>query len=145
MNNKKKYYYLLIFLILISGTIILSSIVYNNYLVVDVQKIHATFSIMPEKIIGLDKNTDYFNFGEGPIGSIAKRSFNLTNNYDFPIKVVINSKGNLTDLIILQNNNIILQPGEIRTIFIEAHAYENSSYGRYESELKFTFIRRLIY
>jgi len=99
---------------------------------------------MPEKIIGLDKNTDYFNFGEGPMGSIAKRSFNLTNNYGFPIKVVITSEGNLTDLIILQNNNLILQPGEIRTIFIEAHAYENSSYGLYKSELTFTFIRRLI-
>lgn len=83
------------------------------------------------------------NFGHLPsMGGKVKKELNLINEKDIPLIVQIRIKGDATQFISVEENNFILQPGEVKQVNIYAIIPESfGEVGVYTGEAKITYMR----
>ena len=136
MKSKKT---ILILMIVALITIAITTIFYNQYKIVKTQTINVDFEIGED--IGFNIDTDALHFGRIPTGSSSTRKLNMTNNYNFDIKVNFKPSEELDGVVIARENNKILSPGEIHLFWIDAKAPQNPEKQYYNGTLKITFLR----
>ena len=85
-------------------------------------------------------NKSVLEFGMIVSGGSAMRRVNITHNYEFPVKAVILASKNIVDFISV-DSNVIIMPGENKSILVTIYAIPNASYGTYSGRIKFDFYK----
>jgi hypothetical protein len=138
-KNKNNSYVRLI-IVLVAIIIIISSlmcIVYYDYLVLDYKEIYAEVEVATN--IGMSADTDALWFGKiMPNGKSTKK---LYVSYPETVKVNIKVDGNISDFIIINKNNFILQENTTELLEFKAIAPEDAEYGKYNGTVQFYFLR----
>lgn len=99
------------------------------------------------KMIGVNPDGDALHFGLVPRSSTSQRNFTLYHNYSYALKVDIKSTGNITQFIVVSDNNFILKPNINKSIKVKAipSLVENPIPGNYSGNLTVIFRKPLIY
>ncbi|MFT4309591.1 MAG: hypothetical protein ACMXYL_03835 [Candidatus Woesearchaeota archaeon] len=71
--------------------------------------------------------------GAIPPGLSGRRGFNLTNDYDHPIRAIISYKGH--QWLYLSESKLTISPNETRHILVHASIPSDAEYGDYEWHL----------
>lgn len=85
-------------------------------------------------------NKSVLEFGMLVSGGSAVRRVNITHNYEFPVKVEILASENIVDFISV-DSNVIIVPGENKSIPVTVYAIPNASYGNYSGRIKLDFYK----
>ena len=111
--SRKKTYFVLV----ISILFLIISISFSSYLIlskpIETRLIQVEFNVGSN--IGFDINSTALKFGKVPKGASATRTLNVMNNHDFPIEVNLAADKNISDLISVDKNYVIL-PGQYAQI-----------------------------
>ena len=74
----------------------------------------------PGRTLGFNVDPN-LHFGRIPMtGGISEKELNLNNDDRFPVKVEIRISGNAAKFIIVEENDFILRPGELRKLKVKA-------------------------
>lgn len=128
---------ILITVILVSMGI--TSLIYSKYKIVQVNYVPLDFMVGDS--IGFNLDNDALHFGILPKSSAASRSFNLTNNYEYPVKINIKFDSSNVDWISIGKNGFILQPNEIKGVPISLTIPSNAEEKQYNATLKIVMLR----
>lgn len=88
---------------------------------------------------GFDLNSTALTMGVIKAGGAARRWVNFTNDYDFPVVLKIDSKGNITELLRYEDD-IYVEPGELKRVEISAVSTTETPVGQYEGYLTFKVV-----
>lgn len=123
----------LVFLIFACGIIIFMSI---TNLPLNKEVIPAKF-VLGENM-GFDLTPGKLNFGKIVPGYGASRDVMVENNYDEIIKVNIKSSGEISDSLIVSENNFVLNPLESRSVAFSIYTGGLTEYRSYEGKVIIT-------
>ena len=115
--------------------------VYKINEIVNIEEIEMSMVYDGSTITGFDVNKTALTFGKIPLGSTSKRSFVVSNDYNFPIKVKIKKEGNIAKFIHFSEDDFILDIEEEKEISILAIPEENMEHKEYHGILKVMSIR----
>lgn len=93
-----------------------------------------TYVIIGNKT-GIDLNGSAITFGEVYPGQSLSRGIALRNENKKDSKITILAKGNITDMLVVSENNFILKPKEQKNISFSIAAGELNEPGKYEGEI----------
>jgi len=130
-------------LIVLFSVLICLLIVYNRYSIVWVEQRNMSISVIDENIIGFNVNSSALYFDKVKIGATGKRIVYVTNNFDFDINVQITTKGNITPMISVSDNDFVLEPGEEVELIYYARPLD-VPLGDYEGTTTVIFRRKFI-
>ncbi|MDI3474143.1 MAG: hypothetical protein PWQ28_48 [Candidatus Woesearchaeota archaeon] len=83
--------------------------------VVETYAIEASANLTMKKV-GIDVDDSRFSFGSLPLGGSSKRYANISNLYQFPIRVEIYTKGNISPFLFASSNEFDMMPNETKRI-----------------------------
>ena len=94
------------------------------------------------RIIGFNADPT-LHFGKIPeTGGIAEKELNLFNDWDIPLLLEIRVKGDAAGFIRVEDNNFMMQPGEVRKLKVYAAVPQGfNRSGVYTGEAKVLFLR----
>jgi len=139
MRNKR---IISIFLLAIIISVMLTVIYYFGIVLIEVEEFD--MDILIGDNVGFNTNTDALHFGTVYAGGRSTRSINVHNQNDFPIEVVIKMEGEVSDWILIANNNIILEPGSNTSIKFTADTPADVKKGAYQGKAKILIKRNAI-
>jgi len=105
-------YFILIILIIIAVFLIINLI--SNFNILEKKQIFASFIISEH--IGFDLNDSALTFGLVQPGYSSSRKISVENNHEVPVLVIIKSKGDVSDFLIVSENDFILKPNKKKEI-----------------------------
>lgn len=129
MKRKNKILSIVLILIIIVSLIALNSPLYR-------QTIPTRF--IAGENMGFDLGPGNLNFGKIVPGYSATRDITITNTYDSPTKTTIKASGEISDYIIVSENNFILQPQESKNITFSALPQRGIELREYAGEIIIT-------
>ncbi len=88
---------------------------------------------------GFNVNTSALFFGTVVPGGTSKRSINIHNPLETPLKVMLSIEGELSQWALVSNNSFELKPNESREILIEINVPSSAEFGEYNSTFIITF------
>lgn len=94
--------------------------------------------------LGLNADTDKIYFGKLVPGTSGQRKVHINNSADYPLKVVIFSKGEIAKWVSMSDNNFILEGNEGTQIILEAEVPEDQPLGVYSGSLVVVF-KKLVF
>jgi len=130
MLEKKSNFIIILFIL--GVFVFLFSIYFRNSLILETIEIYANLNI--SKTTGFDLNDTALTFGNLVPGSSSSRSFVIENNYGFPIKIRINSKGDISRFLSFEKIHRIEQ-NKSKKIIIGVIVSEGEIYKSYSGEL----------
>lgn len=91
---------------------------------------------IPSKFIlsnrsGFDLTLEQFNFGELLINQTAVRQIDVKNDFNRKVFIIIESKGDIKDNIIVSDNNFYLEPGQSKELSFTAFTHGLTEYREY--------------
>ena len=121
--------------------LILAMIIYLFYIfsILGKEELYSSFIVSDH--IGFDLNKTALTFGLIQPGESATREINLANNFNKRVKIIFKSKGNISDFIIVSQNDFIMNPNETKTIIFSVFPPKNISLGKYEGKIEVYFRR----
>lgn len=114
IKNKNQFIGRFIFIFLILILVCLIYIQINNFFILDRVKIY-TEVILGDRS-GFDLNNTALTFGMVVPGNAASREISIRNNFEKSVRGEIISKGEISEFLIISENNFILTPNEERNI-----------------------------
>lgn len=120
-------------------TISIVFLVYNYFIIVEVQEYD--IDLIVGNMAGFNLDTDKIHFGTLPPGNNAERKFEVQNIDYNRIKVNVKSYGEFKDWIYVNKNNFYLGKGETEEVKVVAYVPENAEIKTYEGKLKIIFTR----
>ena len=135
MERKNK---ILIFLVLICTLII---IVFIVNLPLNKEVISTKF-VLGENM-GFDLTPGKLNFGKITPNNSASREITVENNYDKLIRVNIKSSGEISENMIVSENNFILAPLESKNVVFSVYTFGLTEFRDYKG--KISIVSRVIY
>ena len=90
--------------------------------------------------VGFDIEKHSLNFGVIPAGGGAGRFLDIRNPENRVIKIRIETHGNISDFITLSESEIVLEPGEERSIQVSFDPEDATEPGEYSGEIDITKI-----
>ena len=126
MKRKNKIIASLI-IIIILATIFISNIPLNK------ETIPSQF-ILGENM-GFDLTPGKLNFGQIIPGYTATREITIDNNFDETIKIKIKSSGEISNNIIVSENNFLLNPSESKAITFTAYSGDLTELREYNGKI----------
>jgi hypothetical protein len=112
--------------------VFLISIFYFNFTsdIIQIETIEAKF-IYSESGSGFDVAEGKLTFGMFSDGGSASRGVTVENTFNESVFVSIQSEGNISEHLVVSNNNFFLEPGESRDLTFSVYAPNNNLYGDY--------------
>lgn len=101
--------------------------------IVEIREIDA--SVIVSDRIGFDVNQSSLIFGKVPIGSSSTRQVSIENNFEFPVKVYVYSKGDMKRFV--RGSVTEINIGERKNINVIVVVPENIDFGKYEGKVVF--------
>tara|TARA_Y100000310_G_scaffold107197_1_gene105674 strand:- start:217 stop:654 length:438 start_codon:yes stop_codon:yes gene_type:complete len=117
------------FIILLLGTIL-----FNNFLILNENKIYVSATISEK--VGFDLNITALTFGNVIVENSASRKINIQNKMNRKVKIKINSRGEISEYLFVSENNFILNPGEKKGIDFLIFFPEETKMKKYEGVIK---------
>lgn len=143
MKNKHKIFvFFTLFFVLVILTIFLR-IFYTNYYILDIGKTTAEFKVVGPQNSGFNLDTDAIHLGTLPPGSTSEREAIIGNDYNFPIKIDIKSKGVGAKYIFVDENKFVIEPDEVRTVIFYAATTQDIEPGNYSADISIIYKRVL--
>lgn len=94
-------------------------------------------------VLGFATESWSINFGSVPAkGSYATRTVDISNSNEFDVEIIMKAYGNISDMVIFRENNIVLEPGEKKSVGIVLESKEDI--GNYSGEIDI-MIKKPIY
>ena len=109
-KNKQNSINLAFSVFLILTIVIFSYFLIDNYFILGEREIFASFSVSDHS--GFDLNKTALTFGLIKPGFTSSRTANITNNFEMPVLVIIKANGDLSEFLIVSENEFILSPNE---------------------------------
>ena len=128
MKNK------LIILIFVASLVVFISIFYINFSLLILEKEEIVAILIVGDKAGFDVNSTALTFGMITAGSSSSRNLIIENNYDFPIKVEFNVKGDIKRFLVFEKV-VYLDSGENKTVSIGTIDPVNEEYGNYSGKV----------
>ena len=122
-NASKKFLPILVFLILM-GFILFANIPIATH------RIPATFIYGNHS--GFDLSPEVLSFGMISSESSASRGVIVSNDFNYPILIVIESVGEITSNLFVSENNFYLEPFESREIIFTVYPDDLTEFKKYE-------------
>lgn len=138
-KSKNFLFWFSIFLFVISLLVFCFFLFLRFYLILEVKEVPVSFSI-GEKV-GFDLNQTHLTFGVMPLGVSFSRNIQIENNYDFPIVVNLDAKGNVSDFLFFEKS-FVLEKGEVKKIGISVDS-SGGELGSYSGKIMVEFRRDL--
>jgi len=134
--DSKKIVFVVILVIIIFFLIIL---LYTNIIdyISTYEKREVYAQIIVSNNFGIAINGTSLIFGMTVPGGSARKSIELDNNYKHDVKFKIYSKGNISDFLIISENNFILKPNEHKTLIFNIKVPRNATLGTYDGKVVF--------
>ena len=129
-KSSKIFFVTLIIIIIILSAFNIVNYVRNKSSVLDEKELYA--KIIISDIHGFDVNETALTFGMTTPGGSATVKSVIQNEFDFPVRVQISSRGKISELLLVSDNNFILQENEIKNITFTAFARPETLYGFYD-------------
>ncbi len=133
-NSKNKK--LIVVLFVVSLVFVIASMFLPFSKPVDVKEFDVIFIVDSSITAGFDIGTDALRFGSLSPGNSAKRNVDITNNYDFPLKIKVLISENIVDLI-RADSDITVESGKNITIPVTLAIPKNFSDGNYTGKIRF--------
>lgn len=107
-----------------------------------VQKVtfYASANISSDRVIGFDVNSTALSFGRVSLGTGITRNIIFKNDYPFPLVAVINSSGDIGEVISFEQIEYI-KSGEEKKISFNVIASPQAEEGFYEGNVSFMLYR----
>lgn len=140
MEKQRKNSLYIVIILLFLSIIILALVYYiNSSQVLDRMEIPASLSIGNKTAFNISKSA--LSFGTINTGNSASREdINIKNNYDFPIRVEFEVKGDIKPFLIY-DKVVYLNPGEEKTIKVHTVIISDEPYGDYSGKMIVVFKR----
>lgn len=110
-----------------------------SYRVLNIETIPTSFSVGERP--GFDLNLTALTFGQVVPGNGASRDITIDNSFDKPVKIEINSKGEISKYLIVSENDFVLQPGEVKEVSFSIFVPEEINWDTYSGEVKIKSLR----
>ena len=85
--------------------------------------------------MGFDLDPGKLNFGQIVPGYSASREISIENGFKKNILINIKSSGEISDYIIVSENNFVLQPNESKNITFSAFVDKELDFGEYSGKI----------
>ncbi len=118
-------------------------LVYAYYSFVFVQTKEIRMLIKVDEVIGINVENSSLNFGRTYPGSLVYRKVNLTNNFNFPVRVSILNAGEISDFVYVSENNFLLAPDELRQVTYYVDVPMDAEYRNFTGKSRVIFKRKL--
>ena len=128
-NTKNK---LIVFIFILSLIVFLFAFYLNYSATLKKEEIIATLIIGNKT--GFDLNATALTFGRITPNSNLQRNLIIKNNYNFPIKVKFDAKGEIKKFLVF-DKAVHLKKGEEKNVAITAISSVNSEYGNYSGKI----------
>lgn len=136
--SKKKAIALLAVVVLIAVAV--STAIAHYYINKDVQELQKIpMDITVQQKIAFNLDTDRLHFGGLPPGDSADRGVDIVNKRDFPLKVRFYMSGEIGGWVLPEDNPVLLQPFENKTVKFTATVPKNAGFGNYTGEITVVF------
>ena len=135
----KKYKLLVLLLTLFLILVCIGILLYPSYIIIDVRTLGMELKV--EDAVGFKLDNDAIYFGATKPGGMSKRNINMSNDYDFPLSVSINIKGNISEFVSVSENHFVLMPAEQKIITYYAVTNKNTEKGVYTGITSIMFRR----
>lgn len=122
------------FLILITAIVILIILISLNNLPLSRETIQSRFVVGEN--MGFDLTPGRLNFGKIVPGNSNTRGLLIENEFDRPVEIIIKSSGEISDNIIVSENNFILNPQESKNVTFSAYAEQSLEFGEYNGQIE---------
>lgn len=126
---------LLVALLVVVGFLVLNLV--DSFGVLDRKKIPASFSVSDH--VGFDLNDSALTFGLIRPGNSASREMIVKNEFDGDVRVVIRSHGDISDFLIVSENDFVLEAFETRNIRFNVFAPMDGSFREYNGMVEVIF------
>jgi hypothetical protein len=137
MNAKRAILWILLGLILTAGATV---ILYYLFVVrplpdepLALTRTPIAFSVGTETIIGFRMENRLFDFGQIPAGGIARKSFNVTQQFPRPVWVVLHVEGD--DFVSVYPERARVAPGEVVEGYLQVKPPSNVTLGDHNGTL----------
>lgn len=141
MKKKIENHNLIIIILLLFLIFILLINLVNQFMILDKKEIYT--SIIVSDHVGFDLNGTALTFGMVQPEKSASRSLLVENNFIFSSKVNVGVRGNITDFLIVSDNNFILNPGERIKLDFVAVPSKDALFGKYDGFIIITLKRNI--
>jgi hypothetical protein len=121
--------------------VIVSAIVFLRTNVITSYQMPMKVQIVAQGRIGFDLNTEVVQFGKMRPGGENTRYFNVTNDKDVPVKVVLKASGEMAPWVVFTPPTRILQPHVSETITAACVPPRNTRDGNYTGTLQVFFMK----
>jgi len=136
--RKKKYfnkvYFFVVILFFFSLIFFLSSFYLNSNFVLD--KMEVPIILEVGNISGFNVDSSILNFGVLVSQSSAQRNVVLRNDYNFPVKVIVDSRGNVSNFLNFEKE-FILEVNQTKEVVVSTIIFNDEQHGVYTGSLFF--------
>lgn len=95
--------------------------------------LYTSFSI--SNLTGFDLNNSALTFGTIRPGEVSSRSLILQNTLNDSVRIIIKSKGTITNFLTVSENFFVLKPGETTKIGFSVITTKESELGKYDGQI----------
>jgi hypothetical protein len=138
-SNKKIKDFRIIFVFVIIIIIILCIFLYSN--IIDYISTYEKREVYAQVIVsdnfGIAINGTALIFGMTKPGGHSEKDIQLENNYNHDVRFKIYTEGNISDFLIVSENNFILKPGESKTLTFTVNIPGSAAFGTYSGKVFF--------
>lgn len=138
MEKKLKNKFLIIALILFCLSLVLMTLSFSKERSSIIEKKEIDAFLKIDNVTGLKVGNDSLDFGRIIYGSNAWKTIEVKNNYNFPVKLLLSSEGNISDFLVY-DYEISLNSNESKGILISTIIFSNQTYGKYSGKLIILF------
>lgn len=130
---------ILLLFIVVLLSVILSAFFYRSKTVVDSLDIPMDLFIADK--VGFNLNNDSIHFGSTYKGGTSRRFLTFSNTYGFPVKLNIQTSGEIAKYVSVSNNNFIIPPNSRVDVTFIATMPVDIEYGNYTGTSHIRFIK----
>ena len=84
---------------------------------------------------GFDLNPEILSFGMISSSSSSSRGIVVSNDFDYPVKIIIEAKGQIRSNLIVSENDFYLDPFESREVIFSIHSFGLTEFKKYEGSV----------
>ena len=122
---------LAIIIVIISIVMFIVALNIKSFLILEKQEIPVKVVIGDKDAFNITKNEKVLNLGIIKQGSFSSRNLSIINENNFTSIFDFSSKGNISELLLLDMGSIVLEAKEKRDVVFRTKTIENEEFGEY--------------
>ncbi len=132
-----------IYIAIIGVAIVLSLVtayLYEKAVIIKVQTINTDIKVSDHSGFNLDR--DAMHFGLSVPGGSVDREIVFSNKFSFPVRVVIQTEGNMSKWLYVSQPDFKIMPNSTKTVKFSVYVPSDAAYGLYTGKIRAIFRRR---